>query len=129
MYREFDERQHAVLDAALLNAPAQLDAVAEIVAGSYLDCSAAEGAEMAGVVDALSGSPVLDELRRDSVRAYAGKCGAALAPFAPAGSVPEADLHAVVGAGDALARAVASDLTTATAARATLTRVILSLTH
>ncbi|WP_369138683.1 TetR/AcrR family transcriptional regulator [Modestobacter versicolor] len=122
LYRAFDARQHAVLDAALAETEQTLPAVAAVVAGAYVDCCLAEGRELADVVSALSGSAVLDQLRQDAEDGYLAKCSAALEPFA--GPVDPAGLRAVVGAGDALARAALTGRIDGDQARQTLARVI-----
>ncbi|MDA4891042.1 helix-turn-helix domain containing protein [Streptomyces sp. MS2A] len=126
LYREFDARQHAALDAALTQVEPDLDAVADLMAGAYLDCARAEGRELADVLSALTGSPTLERLRRDATDAYLAKCRSALAPVART-PVDTAGLHAVAGAADALSRAsLAGELDEGRARRA-LARIIVAV--
>nr|WP_269449850.1 TetR/AcrR family transcriptional regulator [Auraticoccus cholistanensis] len=127
LYRELDARQHHALDAALDGAADELDAVADVVAAAYLDCALAEGRELADVVAALAGSPTLERLRREAEDAYLTRCSEALAPFATGGPVGTAQLRALVGAADALARSALTGRVDPDEARRTLARVITAL--
>ena len=79
LYRQFDERQDASLGTALANARPDVDGVVDVIAASYIACARAEGVEMAGVVAALQGTPVLARIRQESVGAYVERCRGALA--------------------------------------------------
>jgi AcrR family transcriptional regulator len=127
LYREFDARQHETLDAALEGTEPELGAVARVVAGAYIGCVLAEGRELADVVAALTGSPTLDRLHREADEAYIAKCRRALAPFAGPEPIGLADLRAIVGAADALARAAVTGGIDADQARSTLTRIIIAV--
>ncbi|WP_241725808.1 MULTISPECIES: TetR/AcrR family transcriptional regulator [unclassified Dietzia] len=126
LYREFEARQHEVLDAALESAGTELDDVAEVVAAAYIDCCVAEGRELADVVSALAGSPTLDEVRQEAEEQFLAKYRRALTPFA--GEIEAADLVAILGAGDSLARAATTGSITTTHAHEVLARVIVSVT-
>ena len=125
LYREFEARQRRALAAALAEAEPQLPAVAGLVAGAYIDCCLAEGRELADVVAALSGSPALAAVRREAEDAYLAMCRDALEPFT--GPMDAAGLQAVIGAGDALARAALAGRISAGHARGTLARVLLAV--
>lgn len=125
LYRAFEARQHATLAAALARSAPQLDTVAALVAGAYVDCCLAEGRELSDVVAALAGSSALVAVRREAEEAYLSACRDALAPF---GTLDAAAVHAVVGAGDALVRAVLDGTTGEDVARRTLARVLLAVT-
>lgn len=125
LYREFEERQRATLDAALESAEPEVRAVARVVADAYIDCCVTEGRELADVVAALAGSPTLSRLRREAEDAYLAKCRRALAPFSD--GIDAAGLRAVIGAGDALARDALSNRISSADARATLARVITAI--
>lgn len=127
LYREFDAHQHAMLDAALEHADDDLRAVARIVAASYIECSLAEGRELADVIAALTGSPALERLRRDTVDTYIGKCRTALAPYAHTETLSVVILRAIVGSAEALARAVIAGEIPLEDATSTLTRVIIAV--
>lgn len=126
LYREFEARQHSMLDAALLNVGDELHAVATVVAAAYIDCCVAEGRELADVVSALAGSPTLDKVRQEARDDFLVKYRSALSPFA--GEIGEADLCAILGAGESLARAATMGSISAGQARDVLSRVIVSLT-
>ncbi|GAB3452910.1 helix-turn-helix domain-containing protein [Kineococcus endophyticus] len=125
LYRAFEERQHATLAAALARSTPRLETVAALVAGAYVDCCLAEGRELSDVVAALAGSSVLTAVRQEAEEAYLAACRDALAPF---GTLDAAAVRAVVGAGDALVRAVLDATTGEDVARTTLTRVLLAVT-
>ncbi|WP_380173901.1 TetR/AcrR family transcriptional regulator [Kineococcus sp. DHX-1] len=125
LYRAFEERQHATLSAALARSAPRLDAVAALVAGAYVDCCLAEGRELSDVVAALAGSSALTAVRREAEEAYLSACRSALAPF---GRLDAAAVRAVVGAGDALVRAVLDGTTGEDVARRTLARVLVAVT-
>jgi AcrR family transcriptional regulator len=127
LYRAFDERQHAALDEALSAAPADLGAVAQTIADAYIGCAVSEGTELPGLVAALAGSPELDRIRRDADQTFGGKCRAALRPFAGNGEIPDAAIHAILGAADAVARAVIADDISAADAHAALATAIAAL--
>ena len=126
LYREFELRQRETLAAALHDAAADLARVSTIIAGAYIDCCLAEGRELADVVAALEGSPTLRLLRQEAEQAYLEACRRALEPFA--GTPDPADLLALVGAGDALARRALDGSISAEDARAALTRVVTAVT-
>ncbi|MGI6879316.1 TetR/AcrR family transcriptional regulator [Microbacterium sp. gxy059] len=106
LYREFKGRAHLALDAALATTGDDLDEVARVIADAYLDCIDAESTEVPGVGGALSGSAELEDLRQEADDAFSARCRAALAPSSPDGGVPDAALHVILGAADALARAI-----------------------
>lgn len=121
LYREFESRQRQTLSEALGGAQSELSIVSRLVAAAYIDCCLAEGRELADVVAALTGSSTLKQLRQEAEEAYLAMCGEALEPF---GAPDAAGLHAIIGAGDALARHALDGTITADRARATLAQVI-----
>ncbi|MEV6985839.1 helix-turn-helix domain-containing protein [Sphaerisporangium sp. NPDC051017] len=125
LYREFEARQREMLVLALDDAELELPAVASVVAGAYIDCCIAEGRELADVVAALAGSSTLSRLRQEAEDAYLAMCREALEPLT--GPIDAAGLHAVIGAGDALARSALADRISAERARSALARVIISI--
>lgn len=125
LYREFEARQRSTLSAALAEAEPRLPVIAELVSGAYIDCCLAEGRELADVVAALSGFAALEGVRQEAEDAYLAMCRTALEPFA--GSLGLAQLQAIVGAGDALARTALSSRISADQARSTLTSVVLAV--
>jgi AcrR family transcriptional regulator len=125
LYREFQIRQRAALSDALRGAAPQMLGVSRLVAGAYIDCCLAEGRELADVVAALSGSTTLTQLRQEAEDAYVVMCREALQPLA--GPLDPADLHAIVGAGDGLARRTLDGTISADRARGSLTRIITAI--
>ncbi|MFG3706026.1 TetR/AcrR family transcriptional regulator [Micromonospora sp. NPDC047670] len=125
LYREFEARQQEALDSALNEAAPSLAAVASVVAGAYIDCCLAEGRELADVVAALAGSATLSQVRQEAEDAYLTRCRTALEPFC--GPIDVAGLHALIGAGDALARSALAGRISPARARDVLTRVITAL--
>lgn len=126
LYRQFDERQRASLEAALADARPDAEGVVGVVAASYLECARAEGAEMGGVVAALGGTPVLAQMRQESVAAYVERCRAALTAVVGADRVEPIALEAAVASADALAGAVLASRIDESAALTTLTRILLA---
>lgn len=125
LYRAFEIRQRKTLDAALLGAGPGLPEVAAVMAEAYIDCSLKEGRELAGVIAALAGSSTLSLLRQEAEEAYLTRCRAALEPLC--GPIDAAGLHALIGAGDALARNALTGRISAARACDALTRVITAL--
>lgn len=127
LYRAFDERQHAALDAALETAPGDLNTVAQTIADAYVGCALSEGTELPGLIAALAGSPELERLRRDADQTFGSKCRKALLPFARSGEIPDAAIHAILGAADGVARAVIAGEISAEDAHAALAAAIEAL--
>ncbi|CAH0145300.1 HTH-type transcriptional regulator BetI [Microbacterium oxydans] len=125
LYREFEHRQRQTLRDALHGAAPDLSTTAALVAGAYVDCSLAEGRELADVVAALAGSSTLRQLREEAEQAYLDMCRAALEPYS--GSLDAAGLRALIGAGDALARAALAGSIGTDRARDALTTVVLAI--
>jgi len=125
LYRAFEEQQRASLTAALAGVDPSLASVCAAVAGAYIDCSLAEGRELADVVSALAGSATLAEVRREAEDAYLELCRVALATCDA--RLDHAAARAVVGAGDALARSVLEHRIGAESAKSSLSRVLRAL--
>lgn len=129
LYREFDDRQTAVIDAALAASGPALESKAEVVATSYIDCVLLQGREIPGVIAALSGSAELEKIKRDYHLAFIEKCRSIFAPFAASGAIPAAGLWAMLGAAEAVSHAAAvGDLTPEQAANE-LTQVVIAMVH
>jgi len=82
LYKEYDNRQHALLDEALSACAKKLPAVARVIAASYVECVMTMGREMPGVSAALTGSPELEALKKEHEALFLEKCRRALEPFA-----------------------------------------------
>lgn len=126
LYQQFDERQRASLEAGLSSARPDAQEVVGVVAASYLECARAEGVEMAGVVAALNGTPVLARMRQDSVAAYVDRCRTALIAVVGADHVEPVALEAAVASADALASAVLAHRIDERTAHEMLTRILLA---
>ena len=108
LYKDFDERQNALMDAALEASEASLEGRARVIASSYVDCVLLQGREIPGVIAALTGAPELETLKREYEMIFLVKCRDVLAPFAPSGGITLASLRAMLGAAEALSHAAAS---------------------
>ncbi|MGW9159016.1 MULTISPECIES: TetR/AcrR family transcriptional regulator [unclassified Microbacterium] len=124
LYRQFDERQDASLETALANAGPDVEGVVDVVAASYIACARAEGIEMAGVVAALHGTPVLARMRQESVVAYVERCRAALARVVGAENIDPIALEAAFASADVLAGAVLASRIDEDDAHETLVRIL-----
>nr|WP_137933055.1 TetR family transcriptional regulator [Mesorhizobium comanense] len=127
LYREFDARQTALMDAALLDSEPTLASKALVIASSYVDCVLLQGREIAGVIAALAGSPELEGIKRDYRTSFIEKCRRVLAPFSGKAGIPAAGLWAMLGAADAVSEAAAMGDISAGQARDELYETILAL--
>lgn len=127
LYREFDTRETAILDAAIADSPPDLEARAKVVASGYIGCILTEGREMAGVLAALSGSPEPTILKRDCQLSYIEKCQTILSPFCGSQTIQQASLWGMLGAGDSLSQAAIIGEITEAEAENELYRVILDI--
>jgi AcrR family transcriptional regulator len=126
LYRQFDERQDASLETALANARPDVDGVVDVIAASYIACARAEGVEMAGVVAALQGTPVLARIRQESVVAYVERCRGALARVIGTENIDPIALEAAFASADVLAGAVLASRIDDGDAHETLVRILLA---
>lgn len=124
LYRDYDLRQAAVLDAMLETSGPKLEDKASVIASAYVDCVLTQGREMPGVVAALAGSPELERIKRDYQLAFIEKCRGILAPFAGEQRLGNASFWAMLGAADALSQAAASADVTPEEAQAELSEII-----
>ncbi|MGV2982425.1 TetR/AcrR family transcriptional regulator [Microbacterium sp. AGC85] len=127
LFTEFDDRQTAMLEEYLEAADASLDGRANAIADSYVECALAQGRELTGVLAALEGSPELEQVKRESERAYSERCREILAPFSGPGGVRPASLTAVFGAADALSQAAATAALPADQAKQELSALIVTV--
>ena len=65
LFRDYDVRQTALMDAALEASQPTLNERAGVIASCYVDCVLAQAQEFPGVVAALAGSPEMDKIKRD----------------------------------------------------------------
>lgn len=116
LYQEFDERQNALMDAALHHSEASLTSRARVIAASYVACVALQGREIPGIIAALASSPELEQIKAQYSAIFMEKCRSALAPFAAGKPITTASLHAMLGAAEALSHAAATGEISATQA-------------
>ncbi|MDH6591284.1 AcrR family transcriptional regulator [Variovorax sp. TBS-050B] len=124
LYLDFEARQEAIIDAAIAATPKRLDAMASVIAATYVDCALAQGRELPGIVGALAGAPELELVRRECADAFHEKCRRVLAPFAPAGQLAPLRVRAMLGAAEALSYAAVAGEITPAQARAELQATI-----
>lgn len=108
LYQCYDERQTAVMDAALAACEPTLESTAAVIASAYVDCVLTQGREIPGVIAALASSPELEQIKREYETVFMGKCRALLAPFSGSGEIGVAGLRAMLGAAEALSHAAAN---------------------
>ncbi|MFJ2683640.1 TetR/AcrR family transcriptional regulator [Pseudomonas sp. NPDC087342] len=108
LYQDFDARQTAIMDAALLTCEPTLDSTAGIIASSYVACVLTQGNEISGVIAALASSPELEKIKREYEAIFLKKCQDVLQPFAGANTIKPASLRAMLGAAEALSNAAAT---------------------
>jgi len=127
LFTEFDDRQTAMLEEYLDAAEATVHGRASAIADSYVECALAQGRELTGVLAALEGSPELEQVKRESERAYADRCREILTPFSGAAGVRPASLTALFGAADALSHAAATTALPADQAKEELAALIVTV--
>ncbi len=127
LYRDYDARQTAQMDAALAASEPRLQSRASVIASSYVECVLRQGREIPGVIAALAGSPELAQIKRDYQAAFIEKCRLVLAPFAGVGAIAPAGLWAMLGAADALSDAAAAGEISAEQARDELREIIVAM--
>jgi len=108
LYKDFDDRQNLLFDAAIEASGPTLDDRAWVIASSYVDCVLLQGREIPGVIASLSSSPELDSLKREYEAIFISKCRDALVAFSPSGEIGQAGLRGMLGAAEALSNAAAS---------------------
>lgn len=107
LYKDYDARQHDLMDEALQACKQSLPAVANVIASTYVDCVMQMGREMPGVSAALAGSPELDALKKEHEALFLAKCRNALQPFAKKPLAPAA-MRAMLGTAEAVSFAAAA---------------------
>lgn len=127
LYRDFDERQTATMDSAIASGDATLEAMASVIADSYVECVLRQGREIPGILAALAGSPEMERLKRDYQLAFIAKCRAILAPFAGPAGIGTAALWAMLGSANALSHAAAAGDIGDDEARAELRTILIAM--
>lgn len=127
LYRDFDRRQTAIMDAALAASEPTLEGRAAVIASAYIDCVLTQGREIPGVLAALAGSPELERIKRDYQLAFIEKCRDMLAPFTGRRGIAPAGFWAMLGAADMLSDAAAAGEITASQAQDELFETIVAM--
>lgn len=127
LYQEFDARQNALFDAALMQSEATLPARARVMAESYVNCVQKQGREIPGIIAALVGSPELEQIKRAYEVAFIEKCREMLTPFTGGNALSNASLWAMLGAAESVAYASTRNEITEQQARDELYAVIVAL--
>jgi AcrR family transcriptional regulator len=126
LYRLIDDRQVTVLVEALSRAPRRLRDVARIVAAAYMKCYAEVGPEWHAISAALKGDAEMDAAQQEMIDGYVEIYCRALAPFS---ALSPNDLRprciGIVGAGEAISRAMIRGRTSEAKAIDTLATMIM----
>lgn len=127
LYKDFDARQTALIDAAIAAREPTLEGTARVIASAYVECVLAQGREISGVLAALAGSPELEAVKRDYQLAFIDKCRQTLAAFVGPEGIAQSAFWAMLGAGDALAHAAVTGEVTSEEAKDELNEVIVAM--
>ncbi len=127
LYRDFDERQTTVMDAAIEACATTLPDKARGIASAYVDCVLVQGREIPGVIAALASTPELQATKREYESVFLGKLRAWLAPFVAGGQLAVASLLVLLGAAEALSAAAAGGEISPEEAKDELMAVIISI--
>jgi len=127
LYREFDDRQTALMDTALRESGPALSDKAKVMAASYIDCVLTQGREIPDVIAALASSPELEKVKHECQVVFMNQCRSVLAPFVGAGTIAAASLWAMLGAAETLSYGAATGEITARQAESELFEIILAM--
>lgn len=127
LYREFDDRQTALMNTALRESGPALTDKAKVMAASYIDCVLTQGREIPEVIAALASSPELEKVKHECQLVFMDQCSSALTPFAGRGTIASASLWAMLGAAETLSYAAATGAITAAQAEGELFEIILAM--
>ena len=127
LFRDYDARQTALMDAALEASQPTLADRAGVIAACYVDCVLAQASEFPGVVAALAGSKEMEKIKRDFEVTFIEKCRVILVPFTSGGVIAPAGLWAMYGAAEALSYAAAIGEITAEQAQGELVETITAM--
>ncbi|MGH8383426.1 TetR/AcrR family transcriptional regulator [Pseudomonas sp.] len=127
LYKDFDQRQTSIMDAAVQASEPTLSSRATVIASSYVDCVLRQGREIPGVIAALASTPELEKTKREYEAVFLNKCHALFLPFVGTGELKLASLHAMLGAAEALSGAASNGEITAEQAKDELLAVIVAM--
>ncbi|UPT55280.1 TetR/AcrR family transcriptional regulator [Dickeya zeae] len=106
LYREYDLRQTAQMDAQIGQTEPVLEKLAAVIADAYIECVLLSGREMPNVIAALSGTPELEQLRQEYATAFTERCRTLFTPFCGGHTLQTPALWAILGAAEGLSWAV-----------------------
>lgn len=106
LYREYDLRSTARMDAQISQTEPVLETLAAVIADAYIECVLLSGREMPSVIAALSGTPELEQLRLEYATTFTEKCRTLFAPFCKGHTLQTSALWAMLGAAEGLSWAV-----------------------
>ncbi|WP_208607544.1 TetR/AcrR family transcriptional regulator, partial [Xenorhabdus thuongxuanensis] len=124
---QFDNRQTAIMDAAIEQSEPILEKKAAVIASSYVNCVLHQGREIPSIIAALAGSPELEKIKHEYAKIFIEKCRITLTPYTKGGTITTASLWAMLGAAEVLSYAAANDDITATQAEKELFAVIVAM--
>lgn len=127
LYKDFDQRQNALMDTAIVASEPTLISRATVIASSFVDCVLLQGREIPGVIAALASTPELEKTKRDYEAIFLNRCREWLMPFVGTGELKSAGLRAMLGAAEALSDAAASGEITAEQAKEELLEVVVAM--
>ena len=127
LYREYDLRSTARMDAQLSQTEPVLEKLAAVIADAYIECVLLSGREMPSVIAALSGTPELEQIRQEYATTFTEKCRVLFAPFCNGNPLPTSALWAMLGAAEALSYAAATGDITAAQAEHELFETIIAM--
>lgn len=106
LYREYDLRSTARMDARISQTEPELKKLAAVIADAYIECVLLSGREMPSVIAALSGTPELEQLRLEYATTFTEKCRTLFTPFCANHTLQTPALWAMLGAAEGLSWAV-----------------------
>ncbi|MCL2897908.1 TetR/AcrR family transcriptional regulator [Brenneria tiliae] len=126
LYKEFDQRQTALMDEIIRQTEPTLEKLASIIATSYIECVLLQGREMPNVMAALNGTPELEQIRQEYAAIFTEKCRELFTPFCNH-PLSDATLRAMLGSAEGLSYATVKEVITEQQAKDELFHVIISM--
>lgn len=127
LYREYDLRSTARMDAQISQTEPELEKLAMVIADAYIECVLLSGREMPTVIAALSGTPELEQLRAEYATTFTEKCRALFSPFCEGQTLSTPALWAMLGAAEGLSWAVVMNKISAQQAKDELVKGIICM--
>lgn len=107
LYQEINERRLAAVAAELTDTPANLPAIARMLAAAYMSCHAALGPEWHAIGAAMQGDAAMHACHERIIDGYVDFFHDALAPVSPLASAPlRRRCIGIIGAAEALSAAM-----------------------